>query len=62
MKVTWPLSAREVIVHYLEIEYFEGDLVIGLLNSVSTLKLHVSKQTYSMVSTLFCCKLSPYIS
>ncbi|XP_026412701.1 uncharacterized protein LOC113308457 [Papaver somniferum] len=34
MKVTWPLSAREVIVHYLEIEYFEGDLVIGLLNSV----------------------------
>ncbi|KAI3870307.1 hypothetical protein MKX03_029696 [Papaver bracteatum] len=34
MKVTWPLSAREVIVHYLEIEYFEADLVIGLLNSV----------------------------
>ncbi|MCL7048288.1 hypothetical protein MKW94_024821 [Papaver nudicaule] len=35
MKVTWPLSAREVIVHYMEIEYFEGDLVIGLLNTVS---------------------------
>ncbi|KAI3933534.1 hypothetical protein MKX01_032639 [Papaver californicum] len=34
VKITWPLSAREVIVHYLEIEYFEGDLVIGLLNSV----------------------------
>ncbi|MCL7048289.1 hypothetical protein MKW94_024822 [Papaver nudicaule] len=34
MKVTWPLSAREVIVHYLEIEYLEDDLIIGLLNSV----------------------------
>ncbi|KAI3993797.1 hypothetical protein MKX01_002810 [Papaver californicum] len=34
MKITWPLSAREVIVHYLEIEYFQGDLVIGLLNGV----------------------------
>ncbi|KAI3910636.1 hypothetical protein MKX01_019127 [Papaver californicum] len=45
MKVTWPLSAREVIVHYLEIEYLEGDLIIGLLNSVPDID-KVTKETH----------------
>ncbi|ERM93663.1 uncharacterized protein LOC18421614 isoform X1 [Amborella trichopoda] len=35
LKVPWPLSTREVILHYCEIEYFEQDLIIVLLNSVS---------------------------
>ncbi|KAF5200117.1 polyketide cyclase/dehydrase/lipid transport superfamily protein [Thalictrum thalictroides] len=35
VKVAWPLSAREIILHYFVVEYFEGDLVIVLLNSIS---------------------------
>ncbi|KAK6944139.1 hypothetical protein RJ641_025241 [Dillenia turbinata] len=35
MKLPWPLSAREALVHYFEIEYFKDDLIVVLLNSVS---------------------------
>ncbi|CAJ1881863.1 unnamed protein product [Sphenostylis stenocarpa] len=35
MKVPWPLSTREAIVHYYLFEYFQDDLVVVLLNSVS---------------------------
>lgn len=35
VKVTWPLSAREAIVHFFEFEYFQDDLIIVLLNSIS---------------------------
>ncbi|PIA59735.1 hypothetical protein AQUCO_00400558v1 [Aquilegia coerulea] len=35
MKVPWPLSDREVVLDYFELECFEDDLVIVLLNSIS---------------------------
>lgn len=34
MKVAWPVSDREALLHYFEIEYFKEDLVIILLNTV----------------------------
>ncbi|KAF6169955.1 hypothetical protein GIB67_034347 [Kingdonia uniflora] len=49
MKVAWPLSAREVVVHYFEIEYFEEDLIIILFNSVSDLD-NVDKYTHGFTS------------
>ncbi|KAG2683136.1 hypothetical protein I3760_10G019100 [Carya illinoinensis] len=35
MKVPWPLSTREAIVHYFMFEYFQDDLIIVLLNTIS---------------------------
>ncbi|XP_068650516.1 uncharacterized protein [Aristolochia californica] len=35
VKVPWPVSAREAVVHYFELEYFEEDLIIVLINTVS---------------------------
>ena len=35
MKVSWPLSTREVVVHYVLFEYFQDDLIVVLLNSVA---------------------------
>ncbi|KAJ0235257.1 Polyketide cyclase/dehydrase/lipid transport superfamily protein [Hirschfeldia incana] len=37
MKVPWPLSERELIVHYFLFEYFKDGLVVVLLNSISDL-------------------------
>ncbi|KAL0709117.1 hypothetical protein Bca4012_016095 [Brassica carinata] len=37
MKVPWPLSERELIVHYFLFEYFKDGLVIVLLNSITDL-------------------------
>ncbi|MED6182475.1 hypothetical protein PIB30_028741 [Stylosanthes scabra] len=34
MKVSWPLSMREAIVHYYLFEYFQDDLIVVLTNSV----------------------------
>ncbi|KAL5067523.1 hypothetical protein RYX36_018410 [Vicia faba] len=34
MKVSWPLSMREAVVHYYLFEYFQEDLVVVLTNSV----------------------------
>ncbi|XP_061362486.1 uncharacterized protein LOC133306211 [Gastrolobium bilobum] len=34
MKISWPLSTREAIVHYYVFEYFQDDLLVVLLNSV----------------------------
>lgn len=34
MKVSWPLSAREALVHFFEFDYFQDDLVVVLLNTV----------------------------
>ncbi|KAL2327330.1 hypothetical protein Fmac_020757 [Flemingia macrophylla] len=34
MKVSWPLSLREAIVHYYLFEYFQDDLIVVLTNSV----------------------------
>ncbi|KAL6997898.1 hypothetical protein U1Q18_008024 [Sarracenia purpurea var. burkii] len=38
MKVSWPLSAREALVHFFELEYFQDDLIVVLLNSISDLE------------------------
>ncbi|KFK25047.1 hypothetical protein AALP_AA8G059400 [Arabis alpina] len=35
MKVPWPLSDREILVHYFFFEYFKDDLVVILLNTIS---------------------------
>ncbi|KAL1549238.1 hypothetical protein AAHA92_17368 [Salvia divinorum] len=35
MKLSWPLSGREVIVHYFTFEYFQDGLVVVILNSIS---------------------------
>ena len=34
VKVPWPLAAREVIMYAFELEVFEEDLIIVLLQSV----------------------------
>ncbi|KAI4369138.1 hypothetical protein MLD38_017621 [Melastoma candidum] len=34
MKVPWPLSAREALVHFFELEYLEDDLVLAMVNSI----------------------------
>ncbi|KAL2345322.1 hypothetical protein Fmac_006607 [Flemingia macrophylla] len=34
MKVPWPLSTREAIVHYYLFEYFQDDLVVVLLKTI----------------------------
>ncbi|XP_058192285.1 uncharacterized protein LOC131309704 isoform X1 [Rhododendron vialii] len=38
MKVSWPLSTREAVVHFFEFEYFQDDLVVVLLKSISDLE------------------------
>lgn len=38
MKVSWPLSAREALIHFVEFEYLQDDLIIVLLNSISDLE------------------------
>ncbi|GLT38518.1 hypothetical protein SLA2020_127620 [Shorea laevis] len=38
MKVAWPLSAREALVHYFLFEYFEDDLIVILLNTISDIR------------------------
>ncbi|XP_004303387.1 PREDICTED: uncharacterized protein LOC101299210 [Fragaria vesca subsp. vesca] len=35
MKIPWPLSAREAVVHYFVFEYYEDDLIVCLLNTIS---------------------------
>ncbi|KAH6802826.1 hypothetical protein C2S51_034272 [Perilla frutescens var. frutescens] len=35
MKLSWPLSSREVLVHYFAFEYFQDGLIVVLINSIS---------------------------
>lgn len=35
MKVSWPLSSREVLIHGFAFEYFQDGLIVVLLNSVN---------------------------
>nr|GMD88016.1 uncharacterized protein LOC109150185 [Ipomoea batatas] len=35
MKLSWPLSSREALLHYFEFDYFQDGLVVVLLNSIS---------------------------
>lgn len=41
MKVPWPLSDREILVHYFFFEYFKDDLVVILLNTVEQTPMRV---------------------
>ncbi|XP_022743163.1 uncharacterized protein LOC111294196 isoform X2 [Durio zibethinus] len=34
VKVAWPLSAREAVVHYFFFEYFQDDLIVILVNTI----------------------------
>lgn len=34
MKLPWPLSTREALIHYFEFEYLQDDLIIVLWNTV----------------------------
>ncbi|CAI9097556.1 OLC1v1034014C1 [Oldenlandia corymbosa var. corymbosa] len=45
MKLSWPLSTREALVHYFEFEYIQDGLVIVLLNSISDLE-SINKSTH----------------
>ncbi|WOG98246.1 hypothetical protein DCAR_0417587 [Daucus carota subsp. sativus] len=48
MKIPWPLSAREALVHYFVLEYFQDDIVIVLLTSISDLEsINVSTHGFS---------------
>ncbi|XP_057805257.1 uncharacterized protein LOC131020460 [Salvia miltiorrhiza] len=35
MKVSWPLSSREAVIHYFVFEYFQEDLMVVVINSIS---------------------------
>ncbi|GAV63886.1 hypothetical protein CFOL_v3_07404 [Cephalotus follicularis] len=37
VKLMWPLSSREAVVHYFLFEYFQDDLVVALVNSIPDL-------------------------
>lgn len=41
VKVAWPLSAREALVHYFFFEYFQDDLIVILVNTVVTSKTRI---------------------
>ncbi|XP_010247960.1 PREDICTED: uncharacterized protein LOC104590892 [Nelumbo nucifera] len=49
MKVSWPLSDREAIVHFFELEFFEDDLIIVLINSVSDLE-SINRSTHGFTN------------
>ncbi|XP_010263088.1 PREDICTED: uncharacterized protein LOC104601456 isoform X1 [Nelumbo nucifera] len=49
MKVSWPLSDREAIVHFFELEFFEDDLIIVLLNSISDLE-SINRSTHGFTN------------
>lgn len=36
VKVPWPVSDREALLHYFEIEYLNEDLILVLINTVKT--------------------------
>lgn len=40
MKLSWPLSTREAVVHYFLFEYFQDDLIVVLLNTVALAIFH----------------------
>ncbi|KAF8396349.1 hypothetical protein HHK36_017966 [Tetracentron sinense] len=49
VKVSWPLSAREAVLHYFELEYSEDDLIIVLINTVSDLN-SVDRSTHGFTN------------
>ncbi|KAK9194019.1 hypothetical protein WN944_004721 [Citrus x changshan-huyou] len=49
VKVPWPLSCREGLVHYFSFDYFQDGLVVVLINSISDLK-SIDKSTHGFTS------------
>ncbi|XP_038702365.1 uncharacterized protein LOC119998955 isoform X2 [Tripterygium wilfordii] len=49
VKVSWPLSAREAIVHYFLLEYFQHDLIVILLNTIADLE-GIDKSTHGFTN------------
>ncbi|KAI7728689.1 hypothetical protein M8C21_019060 [Ambrosia artemisiifolia] len=45
MKLSWPLSTREALVHYVTLEYFQEDLIILLLNTIPETE-NIDKSTH----------------
>ncbi|XVE75842.1 hypothetical protein DITRI_Ditri12bG0123900 [Diplodiscus trichospermus] len=45
VKVAWPLSAREALVHYFFFEYFQDDLIVILVNTISDVS-SIGKDTH----------------
>ncbi|XWS56095.1 hypothetical protein CRYUN_Cryun09bG0057000 [Craigia yunnanensis] len=49
VKVPWPLSAREALVHYFFFEYFQDDLIVILLNTISDVS-SIDKATHGFTN------------
>ncbi|KAH0460351.1 hypothetical protein IEQ34_011014 [Dendrobium chrysotoxum] len=45
VKVPWPVSDREAVVHYFEIEYFKEDLILVLIKTLSDTE-HIDVDTH----------------
>ncbi|XP_017977567.1 PREDICTED: uncharacterized protein LOC18598446 [Theobroma cacao] len=49
VKVAWPLSAREALVHYFFFEYFQDDLIVILVNTISDVS-SIDKATHGFTN------------
>ncbi|KAG8483790.1 hypothetical protein CXB51_023457 [Gossypium anomalum] len=49
VKVAWPLSAREALVHYFFFEYFQDDLIVILVNTISDVS-DIDKATHGFTN------------
>ncbi|CAO2146960.1 unnamed protein product [Urochloa humidicola] len=48
MKVPWPVSEREALLHYFELEYLKEDLVIVIMKTISDLdNINIQKHGFS---------------
>ncbi|XVE96252.1 hypothetical protein REPUB_Repub02eG0205300 [Reevesia pubescens] len=49
VKVAWPLSAREALLHYFFFEYFQDDLIVILVNTISDVS-SIDKATHGFTN------------
>ncbi|XVF55900.1 hypothetical protein PTKIN_Ptkin06aG0073500 [Pterospermum kingtungense] len=49
VKVAWPLSTREALVHYFFFEYFQDDMIVVLLNTISDVS-SIDKATHGFTN------------
>ncbi|XP_074281734.1 uncharacterized protein LOC141606473 isoform X2 [Silene latifolia] len=48
VKLSWPMSSREAILHYFEFEYLEDGLVVVLINTISDVdNIHVETHGFT---------------
>ncbi|KAD0020784.1 hypothetical protein E3N88_44910 [Mikania micrantha] len=45
MKLSWPLSTREALVHYVNVDFFQDDLIVLLLNTIPETE-NINKRTH----------------